>query len=194
MDFQFLKVFHIINNVLEQNWEEILVNICDRQKVDTRPKTECCWMMCPLLSVSVCPLALGLLCMVASNSVGVPDVIFGRRVLENNGVTRVGPAEWDQCLCMRRQRTWSLFCVWLYREQHLVHLGLGPDACCLSFWVCSSLSQDKIVFLGQVSLLSLLAEQVCVYKLAVLCIFHVLVYIACRVMTRDICHGFFISL
>lgn len=65
----FYKVFHIINNILEQNWEEIFV-ICDRQKVDTRPKTERCWMMCTSCSINVCPLALDPLCMVASNAAG----------------------------------------------------------------------------------------------------------------------------
>lgn len=70
LNFQsFYKVFHIINNILEQNWEEIFV-ICDRQKVDTRPKTERCWMMCTSCSINVCRFALDPLCMVASNAVG----------------------------------------------------------------------------------------------------------------------------
>lgn len=56
--------------------------------------------------------------------------------------------------------------------------------------VCSRLSQDKIVFLGQVSLLLLLAEQFCIYKLASCLLVCVLVYTACRVLTRDICHVF----
>lgn len=68
LNFQsFYKAFHIINNILEQNWEEIFV-ICDRQKVDTRPKTERCWMMCTSCSINVCRFALDPLGMVASNA------------------------------------------------------------------------------------------------------------------------------
>lgn len=53
LDFKCRLVLHIINNVLDQNWAEIFVNICETflrfKKVDTQPKTERGWLACTLL-------------------------------------------------------------------------------------------------------------------------------------------------
>lgn len=70
MDCKCLPVFHIINNVLELNWPEIFVNLCDRHSLDLTEWTpgqglnSAEWLFHQRLSIT-----LGRLCPVASNAV-----------------------------------------------------------------------------------------------------------------------------